>query len=180
MLNADNNHDTSSTEHDFHNVCRRLFKLPALHTHQPTYATWQKPITPPVSIHYPKPQKAAHSQISKPKRVTEQPTPAAATRPADQEPTRSGAETDPATAVGPSSSNLDFEDDVGEFEDAAASDYGTSDEAHYQPQGLKPSPVARALAGPTVHLLLEGYVSPCPFALYVLVMSSVFVACGRP
>ncbi len=30
---------------------------------------------------------------------------------------------------------------------------------HYHPLGLKPTPVARALAGPTVHLLVEGYVS---------------------
>ncbi len=32
---------------------------------------------------------------------------------------------------------------------------------HYNPQGLRPTPVARALAGPTVHILVEGYVSSC-------------------
>jgi len=37
----------------------------------------------------------------------------------------------------------------------------SADGTHYKPQGLKPTPVARALAGPTVHLLVEGYVSSC-------------------
>ena len=35
---------------------------------------------------------------------------------------------------------------------------------HYNPQGLKPTAVARALAGPTVHILIEGYVSSCTYA----------------
>lgn len=37
----------------------------------------------------------------------------------------------------------------------------SGNEAHCNPQGLKPTPVARALAGPTVHILVEGYVSSC-------------------
>ena len=44
--------------------------------------------------------------------------------------------------------------------EAADSGKGLVEEPHYgSARGLRPSPVARALAGPTVHVLLEGYVS---------------------
>ena len=36
---------------------------------------------------------------------------------------------------------------------------GMAEGPHYRPEGLRPSPAACALAGPTVHMLLEGYVS---------------------
>lgn len=43
--------------------------------------------------------------------------------------------------------------------DAADPVTGLAEEPYYgNARGFKPSPVARALAGPTVHILLEGYV----------------------
>lgn len=44
--------------------------------------------------------------------------------------------------------------------EAADPGRGLVEEPHYaSARGLRPNPVARALAGPTVHILLEGYVS---------------------
>ena len=43
--------------------------------------------------------------------------------------------------------------------DHAQEPYYRAQEHCYRVQGLRPIPVARALAGPTVHILLEGYVS---------------------
>ena len=52
--------------------------------------------------------------------------------------------------------------------EAAGSGTGLVEEAHYgSATGLKPSPVARALAGPTVHMLLEGYVSCSAWHLHL-------------
>lgn len=45
---------------------------------------------------------------------------------------------------------------------------GMVEEPHYaSARGLRPNPAARALAGPTVHILLEGYVSPSAAHLQV-------------
>lgn len=54
------------------------------------------------------------------------------------------------------------DDAAGGAASAEAADPGTglAEEPYYgSARGLKPSPVARGLAGPTVHILLEGYVS---------------------
>ena len=44
--------------------------------------------------------------------------------------------------------------------DATATHTNPHCRPHYRPQGLRPTPAAQGLAGPTVHILLEGYVSP--------------------
>lgn len=50
-------------------------------------------------------------------------------------------------------------DEAAEPDTADVASSGMAEEPHYRAEGLRPRPAARALAGPTVHMLQEGYVS---------------------
>ena len=144
--------------------------MPALPRHQPEGATWKKPIGSggsPISIHYPDPpslravsppehavQPAASRQHNKGKKRKMAKSGILQSLPSPQ-----AAETEARGEAGAWGRTQQVGHDLHLREGTAGS--GEAEASHYTPQGLKPTPVARALAGPTVHILVEGYVSHC-------------------
>lgn len=146
--------------------------MPALPKHQPEGATWKKPNGPggsPISIHYPGPpslnavgppkhavQPAASGQHNKAKKWKMAKSGPLQSLPRPQ---AAEAEAEARGEAGAWGRRQQLGHDLPSREGVA--DSGKAEASHYHPQGLKPTPVARALAGPTVHILVEGYVSYC-------------------
>lgn len=146
--------------------------MPALPKHQPEDATWKKPNGPggsPISIHYPAPpsqravsppehaaQPAASRQHNKGKKRKMAKSGTLQSLPSPQAAEAEAEARGEARAWG---RTQQVGHDLQPREGTAGS--GKAEASHYAPQGLKPTPVARALAGPTVHMLVEGYVSNC-------------------
>ncbi len=137
--------------------------MPALPKHQPQQTTWKRPTTPAVSVHYP----SSHMAVDATK-PSAQPEPSGGNN--NKKRTRVAAN----SSLHQSSAGLQEADvearhqaEAQGLRQHAGGELGSSaggnsaGGTHYHPQGLKPTPVARALAGPTVHILVEGYVSSC-------------------
>ncbi|KAL0042709.1 hypothetical protein WJX79_008332 [Trebouxia sp. C0005] len=146
---------TASQQH------RKLFQMPALPKHQSQQATWKTPTTPAISIDYPIPSSHMAAGATEP---SAQPEPSGG----DNNKKRRRAATN--SSLHPSCADLQEADmearhqaEAQGLRQHAEGGLGSSaggnsgNEAHCNPQGLKPTPVARALAGPTVHILVEGY-----------------------
>ena len=138
--------------------------MPALPKYQPQQATWKKPTTPAVSVHYPIPSSRTAADATKP-----------SAQPASSgENNKKRSRVAITSSLHQSSAGLQ-EADAEARPEAEAQGLGqraggglgssageiSAEKTHYNPQGLKPTPVARPLAGPTVHILVEGYVSSC-------------------
>lgn len=139
--------------------------MPALPKHQPQQTTWKKPTTPAVSVHYPIPSSCIAADAS---------TPSAQPEPPGGNNKKKRRRVATNSSLHQSSADLQ-EADLEARQEAEAQGLGQHARGgvgsnaggnrvqgtHYNPQGLKPTPGARALAGPTVHRLVEGYVSSC-------------------
>ncbi len=137
-------------------LCRKLFQLPALPKHQPELATWQQLAIPSISVHYPVPPQLADGSSHKPGSNA---APSGGGRKKQQQHAESNR---PPPEVGCEAEvdGLAYQAhgaDLGS-RPAGIANSRNAQAPHYRPQGLKPTPVARALAGPTVHILVEGYV----------------------
>ena len=139
--------------------------MPALPKHQPQQATWGKPTTPAVSVHYPIPASRTAADATKP-----------SAQPASSGENNKKKRWRVATTSSLHQSSAALQEaDAEARPEAEAQGLGqraggglgssageiSAEKTHYNPQGLKPTPVARPLAGPTVHILVEGYVSSC-------------------
>ncbi|KAL0040428.1 hypothetical protein WJX77_006750 [Trebouxia sp. C0004] len=147
---------TASQQH------RKLFQMPALPKHQPQQTTWKKkPTTPAVSVHYPIPPSRMAADATKP---LAQPEPSggnnnkkrrmvAAHRSLHDSP--AGLQEADVEARHQAEPQGLRQRAGGDLESSAG--VNSAEGTHYNPQGLGPTPAARALAGPTVHILVEGY-----------------------
>ena len=141
--------------------------MPALPKHQPQQTTWKQPTTPAVSVHYPTPSSRMAADAS---------TPSAQPEPPGGNNKKKRRRVATTSSLHQSSAGLQEADvEVRQEVEAEAQGLGqhaggglrssagedSAEGTHYNPQGLKPTPIARALAGPTVHILVEGYVSSC-------------------
>ena len=144
--------------------------MPPLPKLQPEGATWKNPSRPggsSISIHYPAPP--PQRAVSSPQPVV-QPSASGQHKQAKKRKMARSAllQSVPSPQAGEDEANGDAEaygktqqvgHDLQSREEVANS--GKAEASHYTPQGLRPTPAARALAGPTVHILVEGYVSHC-------------------
>lgn len=127
--------------------------MPSPPEHEPEGGTWRTAPPPGISIHYPTPKKTRRKRRRQ-GRVSQQP---------------SAARLDDDVSAMATSEDERFQDasDVSTVQSASEAEtdpeamYGHSipNSPRYDPKGLQPTPAARPLAGPTVHMILEGYVS---------------------
>ncbi len=141
--------------------------MPALPKHQPQQTTWKTSTTPAISVHYPIPSSRVAADATKP---SAQPEPSGGN---NKKRRRRVARTSSLhqSSVGLQEADVEArqeaEAEAQALRQHAGGGLGSSagphraQGTHYNPHGLKPTPVARALAGPTVHILVEGYVSSC-------------------
>lgn len=139
--------------------------MPALPKHQPQQTTWKKPTTPAISIHYPIPSSRFTAGSTEP---SAQPEPSGGNNKKEHRRIIANSSMH-QSAAGLQEADVEArrQAEAQGFRQHARGDLGSSAEGnsaegtHYNPQGLKPTPAARPLAGPTVHILVEGYVRSC-------------------
>lgn len=167
--------------------CRKLFQLPPLPPHHPQLATWQKASCSPITVeqHRAKLVQQAPSALPQaPASAQPIPGPNPDLTSASEQNLVSGSTGDPNARAGlvpnpilmgrPIPSQLPGSVPAkgplpGSAPRAGPASSWTeragADRRHYQPEGLRASPVAGPLAGPTIHCLLHHYVGPFPTPL---------------